>query len=191
MAESLYSDSPCLLVLSVLALLLSYPMLMSSKMTAKALPSALRQMIIINIAWNLGGVIGILFFDGTVEVGTPQYIGRMILFGLQAIFWIRLTLVTYSIGELVVFNKSNSFGYLMSVLSGVVVLLLTLLLIFAPEAVAGITVLGMHPFEKAPIFSSFAVAYILFVAPFGFLTVYQLLRGTLHSLDATITQTGA
>lgn len=193
MAESLYSDSLYLLVLSVLALLLSlsFPMLLSSKMTAKALPSSLRQMIIINIAWNLGGVIGILFFYGPVEVGTPKYIGRLILFGLQAIFWIRVTLVTYSIGELVLFNRRKSFGYLMSLLSTVVVALLTLLLIFAPEAVAGISILGLHPFEKTPIFSSFTFAYLLFVAPFAVLTIYQLLRGTLHSLDATITQTGA
>ena len=193
MAESLYSNSPYLLVLSILALTLSlsFPMLLGSKMATRHLPLPLRRLVLINIAWNLCGIVGILFFSGEIEMGSPLYIGRLLLFGFQALFWVRMTLVTYSIGELVLFDKRRESLSWMMTMGCVMVVLVTLLLIFAPEAVTGLQVFGFHPFERAPIFACFTIVYLLFVTPSYFATVYQLLRGTLHSLDATITQMGA
>ena len=192
MPESLYSDSPYLLVLSAIALVLSlsFPMMLGRKISAHHLPKPLRRIMLINIAWNLGGIIGILFFSGEIEVGTPAYVGRMLLFGIQALFWIRITLVTYSIGELVLFDKHNHYSFVTSVLGCVVVSLITLLLIVSPESVANLDVLGIRPFERTPVFACFTLAYLVFVTPSCIATIYQLTRGALHSLDATITQTG-
>ena len=193
MSESLYSDSPYLLVLSVVALVLSlsFPMMLGRKISMHYLPVPLRRMTLINIAWNLGGIIGIIFFGGEIEVGTPAYVGRMLLFGIQALFWVRVTMVTYDIGELVLFDKRSSAGMMSSVIGCVTVALITLLLIIAPEAVTNVQILGIRPFENYPIFVCFTIAYLIFVLPSCVATIYQLLRGTLHSLDATVTQTGA
>lgn len=81
MAESLFSDSPYLLVLSVLALIVSfyYPVLLERKMTARRLPKPLRMMVLANIAWNACSILGILFFYGPIEPDlSGRYIGRQI-----------------------------------------------------------------------------------------------------------------
>ena len=92
MSECLYSDSPYLLVLSVLALVVSlyFPVMLERKMTTRRLPLPLRKMVVANVAWNLCGILGIGFFSGEMDPGTPAYIGRQLLFGLQALCWTRV-----------------------------------------------------------------------------------------------------
>ena len=193
MAESLYSDSPYLLVMMVVSLLVSlaYPMMMGRKMTAVNLPPALRSMILINIVWNICGIIGIVFFSGPMEVGTSAYVGRLVLFGLQAFFWVRVSLVAYHIGEMVMFNHHHTIVLVMSTLARATVVILTLLLIVAPEAVTGVEIMGLRPFEKAPIFVCFMLANLAFVVPFTIATLFQLLKGILQSMDVMFSQTGA
>ena len=86
MSESLFSDSPYLLVLSVLALVVSfyYPVLLERKMTARRLPKPLRIMVLANIAWNACSILGIIFFSGPMAPEESSlYIGRQLLFGLH------------------------------------------------------------------------------------------------------------
>ena len=153
------------------------------------LPPMLRKIMLINIAWNLCSIVGILFFSGEIEVGTSEYVGRMLLFGIQSLFWIRYSIVTYGLSELVLFDKSKTLGVL-PLVSCISVSLLTLLLAIAPEAIHSLQIFGYSPFQESPIFKCYSIAYVIFVVPFAMLTIYQLLRGTLNSLDATLTQTG-
>ena len=112
MSESLFSDSPYLLVLSVLALIVSfyYPVLLERKMTARRLPKPLRIMVLANIAWNACSILGIIFFSGPMSPdATDLYIGRQVLFGLQALCWVRVGVAIYDMGELILYTRRTIF----------------------------------------------------------------------------------
>ena len=194
MAESLYSDSPYLLVLSVLALLVSfyYPVLLEHKMTARRLPKPLRMMVISNIAWNACSILGILFFSGTI---TPEmsdlYIGRQLIFGLQALCWVRVGVALYDMGELVLFSRRTPYKTISGSVGIMVVIALTFLFVVGPESISGFDFFGILPFAHMPIFKTFTIVYVLFFLPACLLITYQLLRGSLRSLDPTVLHTGA
>ena len=192
MTECLYSDSPYLLVLSVLALVVSFyfPLMLERKMTARRLPLPLRKMVVANVAWNLCSIFGIFFFSGEIQIGEAAYIGRQLLFGLQAICWTRVAVAIYDMGELILFSRRNLLKVVSWILSVIVVIALTAILIFSPESVMEISLFGFHPFESHPIFVSFMLVYLLFFFPACLSIIYQLLRGSLNSLDQTIAQTG-
>ena len=192
MSECLYSDSPYLLVLSVLALVVSlyFPVMLERKMTVRRLPLPLRKMVIANVAWNLCGILGIGFFSGEMDPGTPAYIGRQLLFGLQALCWTRVGIAVYDVGELILLSRHSVLKMVSWILSIVVVVALTCLLIFVPNFITEISVFGFHPFEEHPIFVCFMLVYAVFFLPACISIVYQLLRGSLFSLDQTIAQTG-
>lgn len=192
MSECLYSDSPYLLVLSVLALVVSlyFPVMLERKMTTRRLPLPLRKMVVANVAWNLCGILGIGFFSGEMDPGTPAYIGRQLLFGLQALCWTRVGIAVYDMGELILLSRHSVLKMVSWILSIVVVVALTCLLIFVPNFITEISVFGFHPFEDYPIFVCFMLVYAVFFLPACISIVYQLLRGSLFSLDQTIAQTG-
>ena len=154
MAESLYSDSPYLLVLSVLALLVSfyYPVLLEHKMTARRLPKPLRMMVISNIAWNACSILGILFFSGTI---TPEmsnyYIGRQLIFGLQALCWVRVGVALYDMGELVLFSHRTPYKTISGSVGIMIVIALTFLFVVSPAPISGFDFFGILPFAYMPI----------------------------------------
>ena len=193
MAESLYSDSPYLLVLSVLALLVSlyYPVLLEHKMTARRLPKPLRMMVISNIAWNACSILGILFFSGTITPEmTDLYIGRQLVFGLQALCWVRVGVALYDMGELVLFSHRTPYKTISGSVGIMVVIALTFLFVVGPEAVSGFDFFGVLPFAYMPIFKTFTIVYVLFFLPACLLIIFQLLRSSLRSLDPTVLHTG-
>lgn len=194
MAESLYSDSPYLLVLSVLALLVSfyYPVLLERKMTARRLPRPLRMMVLSNIAWNACSILGILFFSGPIAPDmSNEYIGRQLIFGLQALCWVRVGVALYDMGELVLFSRRTPYKTISGSVGMMFVIALTFLFIVGPESISGFDFFGYHPFATKPIFKTFTLVYLLFFLPACLLIVYQLLRGSLRSMDPTVLHTGA
>jgi signal transduction histidine kinase len=194
MAESLYSDSPYLLVLSVLALLVSfyYPVLLERKMTARRLPRPLRMMVLSNIAWNACSILGILFFSGPIAPDmSNEYIGRQLIFGLQALCWVRVGVALYDMGELVLFSRRTPYKTISGSVGMMFVIALTFLFIVGPESISGFDFFGYHPIATKPIFKTFTLVYLLFFLPACLLIVYQLLRGSLRSMDPTVLHTGA
>lgn len=193
MSEIIYSDSPYLLILSVIALALScyFPTMLGSRMAVHHIPRPVRRLILINIIWNLGSVIGILFFNGTHEVGTPTYIGRQILFGIQMLFWIRTGNECYSIGEEVAFSRHNKIRILLNGIGSFVVVTFTILLAIAPEAVTRINFLGFTPFSERPIFNSAILIYLLFLLPGYLATIFQLCKNGMHSINKAAAQTSS
>ena len=194
MAESLFSDSPYLLVLSVLALIVSfyYPVLLERKMTARRLPKPLRMMVLANIAWNACSILGILCFSGPMEPDmSGNYIGRQILFGLQALCWVRVGVAVYDMCELVLFSRRTIFKTLSGFVGMIVILALTSVFVFCPDVVPEFDLFGFHPFVGLPIFKTFTVVYVLFFSPPCLIVIYQLLQGSLNSLDQTVQHTGA
>lgn len=194
MPESLYSDSPYLLVLSVLALIVSlyYPNLLESKMTARRLPKPLRRMVHANIAWNACSILGILFFSGPMAPDmSDMYIGRQFIFGFQTLCWVRVGVALYDMAELVLFSRKTAYKTVSGFAGMLVAVALTTMFILCPEVISNLTIFGDHPFENIPIFKCFAIVYALFFMPPCLLIVYQLLRGSLRSLDPTVLHTGA
>jgi len=194
MPESLYSDSPYLLVLSVLALIVSlyYPNLLESKMTARRLPKPLRRMVHANIAWNACSILGILFFNGPMAPDmSDMYIGRQFIFGFQTLCWVRVGVALYDMAELVLFCRRTPYKTISGLVGVIVVVALTTLFVLCPDVVANFTIWGERPFQNMPIFKSFMMVYVLFFMPPCLLIVYQLLRGSLRSLDPTVLHTGA
>ncbi len=194
MSESLFSDSPYLLVLSVLALIVSfyYPVLLERKMTARRLPKPLRIMVLANIAWNACSILGIIFFSGPMTPDESNlYIGRQLLFGLQALCWVRVGVAVYDMGELVLYTRRTIFKTMSGFVGTFVILALTSVFVFCPNVVPEFDLFGFHPFDGLPIFKTFTVVYLLFFLPPCLIIIYQLLRGTIHSLDLTVQYTGA
>ena len=194
MPESLYSDSPYLLVLSVLALIVSlyYPNLLESKMTARRLPKPLRRMVHANIAWNACSILGILFFSGPMAPDmSDMYIGRQFIFGFQTLCWVRVGVALYDMAELVLFSRKTAYKTVSGFAGMLVAVALTTMFILCPEVISNLTIFGDRPFENIPIFKCFAIVYALFFMPPCLLIVYQLLRGSLRSLDPTVLHTGA
>lgn len=194
MAESLFSDSPYLLVLSVLALIVSfyYPVLLERKMTARRLPKPLRMMVLANIAWNACSILGILFFYGPIEPDlSGRYIGRQLIFGLQALCWVRVGVAVYDMCELVLYSRRTVFKALSAYVGMIVIIALTTVFVLCPEVVPEFDLFGFHPFEGMPIFKTFTVVYVLFFLPPCLIVIYQLLLGSLNSLDQTVRHTGA
>jgi len=194
MAESLFSDSPYLLVLSVLALIISfyYPVLLERKMTARRLPKPLRMMVLSNIAWNACSILGILFFSGPMEADlSGAYIGRQIVFGFQALCWVRVGVAVYDMCELVLYSRRTVFKAMSGFVGTIAILSLTSVFVFCPDVVPQFDLFGYHPFEGLPIFKTFTIVYILFFLPPCLIVIYQLLLGSLNSLDQTVQHTGA
>ena len=194
MPESLYSDSPYLLVLSVLALVVSlyYPNLLESKMTARRLPKPLRRMVHANIAWNACSILGILFFSGPMTPDmSDMYIGRQFIFGFQTLCWVRVGVALYDMAELVLFCRRTPYKTISGLVGFIVVVALTTIFVLCPDVVANVTILGEQPLQNMPIFKSFMMVYALFFMPACLLIVYQLLRGSFRSLDPTVLHTGA
>ena len=194
MTESLYSDSPYLLVLSVLALIISfyYPVLLERKMTARRLPKPLRMMVLSNIAWNACSILGILFFSGPMEADlSGAYIGRQIVFGFQALCWVRVGVAVYDMCELVLYSRRTVFKAMSGFVGTIAILSLTSVFVFCPDVVPQFDLFGYHPFEGLPIFKTFTIVYILFFLPPCLIVIYQLLLGSLNSLDQTVQHTGA
>lgn len=193
MAEVLYSDSPYLLILSVIAFALScyFPTLLASKMTLRHIPKPLNRLVVINIVWNLCSIIGILFFSGKIPAGSSIHVGRQILLGIQALAWIRVGFECYSIGELVAFKKHTTLRALSNTIGTIIILSLTLLLAIAPEAMRGIGIFGFTPFSDRPIFVSFSILYILFLLPGYIAVIFQLYKNGLNSINKAASQTSS
>lgn len=192
MAESLYSDSPYVLILSVIALVLSFllPVILGNKMTMQSIPQSLRNLVVVNIVWNLCSILGIMFLNGPLMPGSSEYIARQLLFGLQALAWIREGLITYQIGEIVLFRRRRRFRMFFSIVGSTVVVLLTALFILAPDAVSGFHIGSWAPLANRPIFYAFTLVYLAFLLPAFLITIYYLLRSSFLSFDQMMGKAG-
>lgn len=193
MNESLYSNSPYLLILSFAALALSiyFPVMMGSKMTVSQIPAHLRGLTIANLAWNALSLVGMFFFSGKIEYGTFAYTIRQILFGVQACAWIYIGFVVNQIADSILFQNHKSI-HKYSIVAGILIIaILTLILVKDPALIARISVFGFEPFKEHVIFGSFTVLYMVSLLPAFILAIYQMLKGTYRALDPSIVQTGS
>ncbi|MCF0222348.1 MAG: PAS domain S-box protein [Fibrobacter sp.] len=192
MAESLYSSSPYLLILTIVGLALSFyfTTLMAKRMTVQQIPKPLNKMMRFNIMWNFCSLLGIILFSGDIEPGTTSYNMRQVLFGIQALIWTRVGMACYEIGETVTFSKFPTFRRISNIASSILVVGLTALFIIDPEFLQSFDLFDFQLIHTNPIFIAFSVLYIFFLLPVLIANIYQLLRGSMQAMDQPLAQTG-
>ncbi len=192
MAESLYSDSPYLLILSIVALAASFyfPALMGSRMPVQQIPKAIKRLVQINIIWNFCSILGIIFFSGNIESGSAAYNFRQVMFGIQALAWTRIGLTSYEIGETFLFSKIQTLRSTTNIIASVSVIAFTALFIASPDFFATRNTLEISLLQTNPIFVCFSVLYTIFLLPVFIATIYQLLRSSMQAVDQPLAQTG-
>lgn len=193
MSESLYSNSPYVLVLSLIALALALylPILFKRGIVTSRLASPLRSMVCVYIVWNFCSVLGILFVSGNIDLGSRAYIFRQVLFGVQALCWFRIGFLVYNTCEIALFGKRHMFHVMLPAIGDAFVIVLTVFFVLFPESIANFQFFEMQPFKNAPIFYSFLIIYIIFDLPVSIAIVYQLLRAATRSIDTVFLRTGA
>ncbi|MCF0222824.1 MAG: PAS domain S-box protein [Fibrobacter sp.] len=192
MPESLYSDSPYLIVLSIITLALScyFPVMIGKKMTFQIFPNCFRHMVACCILWNLCSLVGILIFSGPLETDSSLYTLRQCLFGIQALAWVNSGMAAYEIGELMMFPKINSVKTIYIAAASFFIMMFSIILIIDPSIIAKTEIFGLYPFAEHTIFMSFTLIYLLFLFPMYVAVIYQLVKGVLHTTGHSLAQTG-
>ena len=73
MQESLFTNSPYVIALSVIALIIVcyFPIMLGQKTSIKQLPNSIHQLVTIEIFWQACNLIGDIFFSGSnFDAGT-------------------------------------------------------------------------------------------------------------------------
>lgn len=194
MPETLYTDSPYLLILSVIAFALScyFPAMIAKRMLVQSMAAPLQRLLVINIVWNLGSVIGILCFSGPQdESHYLSYIGRQLVVGIQALAWVRFGRECYSIGELVAFKKQPAFHAFYNNFGSALIVLFTLVSIINPSAITDTSLFGFKPLENHPTFVVLTLIYILFLLPDYIKLIYEISSVSIHSINKAAVQTSS
>ncbi|MCQ2122908.1 MAG: ATP-binding protein [Fibrobacter sp.] len=164
---------------------------MGSKMTVQTVPNSLKKLVIINIIWNLCSIIGIIFFSGEIESGSTAYNLRQVLVGFQALAWVRLGMVSYEIGEMIMFSKITTLRYVSNIFATVLIIAITVLFILDPTILSNLDFLEFKILKTNPIFACYCGIYLLFMLPVFIGSIYQLLHGSIQAMDQALANTGA
>ena len=189
MQESLFTNSPYVIALSIIALILVcyFPIMLGQKTSVKQLPNTIHQLVIINIFWQASCLIGNIFFSGSdFEVGTRAYTTRMIVFGISAIAWVQVGNAIQHTAENSLKIKRKNGWKLMNILGATSVVIATFLFVKDPSYITNINILGFTPFIERPIFHLYMLIFGIFVIPNIIITGYVILRNIVQSSDSTL-----
>jgi signal transduction histidine kinase len=189
MQESLFTNSPYVIALSVIALIIVcyFPIMLGQKTSIKQLPSSIHQLVIICIFWQASSLIGDIFFSGNdFEAGSKAYTTRMLIFGVSAIAWIQLGNALQHTAEISLKIKRKKKWKLMNIFGVISVIVLTGLFIKNPSYISNINILGYTPFVERPIFYFYSLLYCIFVIPNIIGAGYIILRNIVQSSDSTL-----
>ena len=189
MQESLFTNSPYVIALSVIALIIVcyYPIMLGQKTSIKQLPNSIHQLVIISIFWQASNLIGDIFFSGNeFEPGTRSYTARMLIFGVAALAWIQLGNSIQHTAEISLKIKRKNVWKLMNILGAASVIISTFAFIKDPSYISNINILGFTPFVERPVFNLYSLLFCLFVVPNIIITSYIILRNVVNSSDSTL-----
>ena len=189
MQESLFTNSPYVIALTLIALIIVcyFPIMLGQKTSIKQLPQSIHQLVIINIFWQASNLIGDIFFSGdNFEPGTRAYTARMLIFGVSALAWIQVGNAIQHTAENSLKIKRKNGWKLMNILGATSVIIVTFLFIRDPSYISNINILGFTPFVEKPVFYSYALLFSVFVIPNLVITGYVILRNIVQSSDSTL-----
>ncbi len=189
MQESLFTNSPYVIALSVIALIIVcyFPIMLGQKTSIKQLPNSIHQLVTIEIFWQACNLIGDIFFSGSnFDAGTKAYTARMLVFGISATAWIQLGNSIQHTAEISLKIKRKNGWKLMNILGATAVVITTFTFIKAPSVISNFNILGYTPFAERPIFTLYALLFCIFVIPNIIIAGYIILRNIVNSSDSTL-----
>lgn len=189
MQESLFSNSPYVLTLSIIALVLAcyFPLMLGQKMTIKDIPRPILQQVLICIQWNATSIIGCIFFSGPAN-DYANFVTRQIIFCVQALAWVQLGNAIHHTAEINLHTRRRDAWKILNILGALSILFSTIIFIGKPELIQGLSVLGYTPFAERPLFCVYSLIFAIFVAPNLVVTCYMLFRSGLQTSDAELSQ---
>lgn len=189
MQESLFTNSPYVIALSVIALIVVcyFPIMLGQKTSVKQLPRSIHQLVIISIFWHASNLIGDIFFSGDNFIaGTKAYTARQLIFGAAALGWIQLGNAVQHTAEISLKIKRKNCWKLMNIIGAVIVVISTYLFINEPTFIPKLNLFSYRPFAERPIFGFYSLLFCIFVLPNLIITAYILLRNIVQSSDMTL-----
>ena len=191
MQESLFTNSPNVIALSLIALIIVcyFPFMLGQKTSVKQLPRSIHQLVIISIFWQASCLIGDIFFSGdNIVAGTKAYTARQIIFGLAALGWIQLGNAVQHTAETSHHIKRKNRWKLMNIIGALSVIISTIIFIKDPSFIQNLNLMGYRPFAVRPIFYFYSLLFFLFVVPNLIVASYTILRNIIRSSDSTLPQ---
>ena len=189
MQESLFTNSPYIIALSVIALIVVcyFPIMLGQKSSVKQLPRSIHQLVIISVFWQASNLIGDIFFSGSDFIaGTKTYATRQLIFGMAALGWIQLGNAVQHTAEISLKIKRKNGWKLMNILGAFSVIFSTYLFIKEPSFIPNLNIFGFRPFMERPVFSFYSLLFCLFVLPNILVTAYIFIRNIVQSGDTTL-----
>ena len=189
MQESLFTNSPYIIALSVIALIVVcyFPIMLGQKSSVKQLPRSIHQLVIISVFWQASNLIGDIFFSGSDFIaGTKTYATRQLIFGMAALGWIQLGNAVQHTAEISLKIKRKNGWKLMNILGALSVIFSTYLFIKEPSFIPNLNIFGFRPFMERPVFSFYSLLFCLFVLPNILVTAYIFIRNIVQSGDTTL-----
>ena len=189
MQESLFSSSPYVIALSVVALIIVcyFPIMLGQKTSVKQLPRPIHQLVIISIFWQASNLIGDIFFSGENFIaGTKPFTARQLIFGAAALGWIQLGNAVHHTAEVSLKVKRKNGWKLLNIFGGLAVIVSTYIFIREPNFIPNLNIFGYRPFAERPMFYYFSFLFCIFVVPNIVVTGYIILRNIVQSSDTTL-----
>ena len=189
MQESLFTNSPYIIALSIVALIIVcyFPIMLGQKTSVRQLPKSIHQLVIISIFWQASSLIGDIFFSGNeIVADTKAYTARQLIFGIAALGWIQLGNAIEHTAEISLNLKRKSIWKLMNMLGTLSVAISTYIFIADPTFIPQFNIFGYRPFADRPVFYLYMVLFCIFVIPNFIVTGYILLRSIMQSSDTAL-----
>jgi len=189
MQESLFTNSPYVIALSVITLIVVcyFPIMLGQKTSVKQFPRSIHQLVIICVFWQASNLIGDIFFSGSEFIaGTKPYATRQIIFGMAALGWIQIGNAVQHTAEISLKIKRKNGWKLMNIIGAFSVIISTYLFIKDPNFIPNLNIFGFRPFIERPMFNFYSLLFCLFVLPNILITGYILLRNIVQSSDTAL-----
>ena len=189
MQESLFTNSPYVIALSVIALIIVcyFPIMLGQKTSVKQLPRSIHQLVIISIFWQASSLIGDIFFSGSnFELGSKAYTARQIFFGVAGLAWIQLGNAVQHTAEISLNIKRKGRWKLMNIFGAIIMVISTLIFIKNPSFISNANIFGYRPFAERPVFYFYSFIFCIFVVPNILVAGYHILHNIVQSSDSTL-----
>lgn len=185
MHEALYSNSPYVLALSIIALTLSifYTQIINHDSQQKKLPDAINHFIKINIVWNTCSIVGSVFFSEA----TPCW-QRQLLFAIESLAWIQIGTTIYKFGKSLISNKDIRFSSIWNTIGICAVILVSVFAIFDIRILTEFSILGHYPLKDAPLSTISSVFFFLFNTIPIIVIMYSLFKASMQSNNINMVQ---
>ena len=191
MQESLFTNSPNAIALSVVALIIVcyFPIMLGQKTSIRQLPRSIHQLVIICIFWQASSLIGDIFFSGDHFIaGTKAYTARQLIFGLAGLGWIQLGNATHHTAAISLNVKRNNAWKLLNIFGALSIVISTITFITEPDYIPNFNLFGYRPFADRPVFYFYSFLVSIFVIPNLIVAGYIILRNIIRSSDTTLPQ---